>query len=58
MTQKPSKQDLSDEIDANLRRVYEDALNEQLPDRFLDLLNKLKSGDTSSSDAPQDSGDA
>lgn len=36
------------QIDENLRRVYDEALNEELPDRFKDLLARLKSstGDT------------
>lgn len=29
-------------IDQNLKRVFQEALDEDLPDRFLDLLNKLK----------------
>lgn len=33
-------------IDQNLKRIFQETLDEDLPDRFLDLLNKLK--DTSS----------
>ena len=29
-------------IDQSLRRVYEEALDEGIPDRFKDLLDKLK----------------
>lgn len=32
-------------IDENLKRVYADVENENLPDRFLDLLSKLKEQD-------------
>lgn len=30
------------QIDENLRRVYEQDATEQVPDRFLDLLKKLR----------------
>ncbi len=30
------------QIDENLRRVYEQDLNDQVPDRFLDLLKQLR----------------
>ncbi|MDB6178153.1 NepR family anti-sigma factor [Paracoccus sp. Z330] len=30
------------QIDENLRRVYEQDVTEQVPDRFLDLLKKLR----------------
>lgn len=36
---------VSDEIDTNLRRVYEQVLNEELPDRFANLLDRLKKGE-------------
>ena len=36
---------IQDEIDENLKRVYQEALNEELPDRFLQLLDRLKSGE-------------
>ncbi|WP_342742184.1 NepR family anti-sigma factor [Sulfitobacter marinus] len=29
-------------IDENLRRVYEETMDEGIPDKFKDLLNKLK----------------
>lgn len=29
-------------IDQNLKRVFQEALDEDLPDRFVDLLEKLK----------------
>ena len=32
-------------IDDNLKRVYQDMLDEQVPDRFLDLLAQLKKQD-------------
>lgn len=38
----PKSQDM---IDENLKRVYEDALNEEIPDRFHALLDQLKAQD-------------
>jgi hypothetical protein len=37
-----SRQAIRAQIDENLKRVYGDALNEELPDRFRDLLAQLK----------------
>jgi Anti-sigma factor NepR len=34
-----------DQIEANLKKVYGDVLTEPLPDKFTDLLNRLKSGE-------------
>ncbi|WP_281855871.1 NepR family anti-sigma factor [Litoreibacter halocynthiae] len=31
------------QIDENLKRVYEEVVNEEIPDRFKDLLSQLKS---------------
>jgi Anti-sigma factor NepR len=39
------------QIDENLKLVYSEALNEQLPDRFRDLLAQLKSKDGGKDDA-------
>ena len=58
MTSKSPKPDMSDEIDANLRKVYEKALNEELPAKFLTLLDRLKSGETPGGSDPSDRGDA
>lgn len=33
---------LEKQIDENLRRVYEQEVNEEVPDRFLQLLEKLR----------------
>jgi hypothetical protein len=38
------------QIDENLKLVYSEALNEQLPDRFRELLAQLKSKDGGSKD--------
>jgi Anti-sigma factor NepR len=39
----PKRQAIRAQIDENLKRVYTTALNEELPDRFRDLLAQLKS---------------
>ncbi len=36
------RQAIREQIDENLKRVYTAALNEELPDRFRDLLAQLK----------------
>lgn len=38
----PKRQAIRAQIDENLKRVYTAALNEELPDRFRDLLAQLK----------------
>ncbi len=40
-----SKDKESEVIDENLKRVYQDMLDEKVPDRFLDLIAQLKSQD-------------
>lgn len=42
MADQPPKSTVRRQIDANLKRVYEDALNEELPDRLAELLKKLR----------------
>lgn len=42
MTSKPPKSSLQQQIDENLKKVYEEALKEEIPDRFKDLLAQLK----------------
>lgn len=44
-----------DQINANLKRVYDDMLSQDVPDRFKDLLEQLKSQDNSSGNS--DTGD-
>ncbi len=41
----PKRQAIREQIDENLKRVYSDALNEELPDRFRDLLAQLRDKD-------------
>ena len=45
MTKKPSNPNVSDSIDQNLRRVYQRVIEEDVPDRFKDLLSQLKAKD-------------
>jgi len=42
MSSESRKTRLHDEIDDNLRRVYNDALQEDIPQRFQDLLTRLR----------------
>ena len=42
MTLEQGKSKLQNEIDQNLKRVYEEALKEEVPDRFKKLLEQLK----------------
>jgi hypothetical protein len=43
-----TRRSVNRQIDENLRRVYEDALNEAVPDRFTELIRKLRTAE----DAP------
>lgn len=45
MADDPKKSRLAQQIDENLKRVYEDLLKEQVPDRFTELLAQLKDKD-------------
>lgn len=42
MSRKPLKQQVEREIDENLRRVYQRMLDQEVPDRFVALLDQLK----------------
>jgi Anti-sigma factor NepR len=42
MAKEPKTSRLKDQIDENLKRVYNDMLQEEVPDRFKELLAKLK----------------
>ncbi len=42
MSNDPGKSKLNEQIDQNLKRVYDEALNEEVPDRFRQLLDALK----------------
>jgi len=51
MTQDNPKSRLKEQIDQNLKRVYEDVLKEEVPDRFKDLLAQLRQKDHKGGDA-------
>jgi hypothetical protein len=42
MTYDKRKSRVREEIDANLKRVYEQVVNEEIPDRLKELLDKLR----------------
>ncbi len=42
MSQDTPKSNLRKDIDENLKRIYDDALKEEVPDRFKALLAQLK----------------
>ncbi|UWR22698.1 NepR family anti-sigma factor [Sulfitobacter sp. S190] len=46
MTEQGQKKTGGGVIDENLKRVYNEALDEGIPDRFKDLLDQLKQQDT------------
>jgi len=62
MTVKRTKSQVDQQIDENLKRVYDDVLNEAVPDKFLDLIAQLKGAEAApKSDPnpdPKDSNDA
>ena len=45
MSPKKSKANLNEEIDENLRRVFAQSLEEEVPDRFKNLLDQLRAKD-------------
>lgn len=47
MTKDDKSDKIREQIDANLKRVFQESASEELPDRFKDLLSQLKNSDTS-----------
>ncbi len=45
MTQREPRAARGDDIDAHLKRAFQQITEEALPDRFADLLQRLKTGD-------------
>ncbi|OWJ80752.1 NepR family anti-sigma factor [Haematobacter genomosp. 1] len=45
MTDKPKEATLRLQIDENLRRVYQEKVEEAIPSRLMDLLSRLKDQD-------------
>jgi len=43
MTKQRKKSKVQEQIDENLRRVYAEALEDEIPDRFTSLLDQLRS---------------
>jgi hemerythrin-like domain-containing protein len=46
MAKDRKKSPVHEQIEENLRRVYDEALNDQVPDRFMELLRQLKEAET------------
>ncbi|WP_299045769.1 NepR family anti-sigma factor [uncultured Tateyamaria sp.] len=44
MARQTRKADVAAQIDANLKRAFDDLASEPIPDRFTDLLNQLRTG--------------
>lgn len=42
MPNRADKSKVTQQIDENLKRVYDTALSEEVPDKFLDLIAQLK----------------
>ncbi|UWQ94878.1 transcriptional regulator [Rhodobacteraceae bacterium M385] len=42
MASDTKKSSVDRQIDENLKRVYDDAMKDELPDRFMDLIAQLK----------------
>ena len=49
---------MADEIDKNIKRAFDEVVNEELPSRFTDLLNQLKAQDAEKSGGSETSDDA
>nr|WP_306113387.1 MULTISPECIES: NepR family anti-sigma factor [unclassified Roseovarius] len=57
MTKKRRNPQVDQQIDENLRRVYSEAANEPVPDRFTQLLDQLRQQEKSKT-ADQDGSDS
>ncbi len=58
MPAKRTKSKLDQQIDENLKRVYDDMLKEDVPDRFMDLIQQLRQSDGSRSPDGSDGNDS
>ncbi len=56
MTHRPNSSTLQSEIDRNLKRAYDDVLNEDVPDRFMELLTQLRQTGEKDSSSEGDEG--
>ncbi|MEX3016152.1 NepR family anti-sigma factor [Gymnodinialimonas hymeniacidonis] len=50
MASDSKKSRVEQQIDENLKRVYDDAMKDELPDRFLDLIAQLKASEGAAKD--------
>ena len=55
MTGEPTNPRLAEEIDENLRRVFHEMQRSDLPDRFTNLLDQLRQGESQGSDVESSS---
>ncbi len=53
MPSNTTKTGLRQQIDENLKRVYDEALQEEIPDRFKQLLAQLKQKEQDSASKPE-----
>lgn len=53
MVQPKPESKAADEVDQNLKRVFQPTLEEELPDRFKNLLDQLRGGSDSSDTSGQ-----
>lgn len=58
MPGKAKKADRDAQIDENLKRVYDDVVNEAVPDRFLELIERLHNADPAPTQKADDTDDA
>lgn len=54
MAEKTPKSNVRRHIDENLRRIYDETLNEQIPDRLTQLLEQLRQKAASPDDTGED----
>lgn len=50
MAQKRTSPNVNRQINENLKRVYDEALNEEMPDKFLELIASLKEKEQAADD--------
>lgn len=53
MSRLTRKSSLQQQIDENLKRVFEQTLQQEVPDRFKDLLAQLRAKESAPAPAPQ-----
>ena len=58
MTSRRTNSKVDQQIDENLKRAYDDVLNEAVPARFMNLIEQLKSAETQRNPRQKDSDDA